>query len=676
MCGLAGFLNFRRHQSADEMLAISGRMANTIRHRGPDDEGLWCDPATGVALAFRRLSIVDLTPSGHQPMSSSCGRFMIAFNGEIYNHNELRRELVAQGHSFRGRSDTEVLVEGFGEWGIEATVTRCVGMFAIAAWDVERRELTLIRDRLGKKPLYYGRFDSTLLFGSETKALRAHPAFHAEIDREAIGEFLRNSYLTHRSIYRGITPLTPGTSITFRLDDESVQKGEHRSVPDHSGQTKNSPIEKAFWDFRQVARNGLQHPFKGSYEAAVERLDELLTDAVGRRMVADVPLGAFLSGGIDSSLVVALMQKQSPRPVRTFTIGFDEDAFNEAPYAQRVAQHLKTDHSELYVTSNEARDVIPQLPTLFDEPFGDSSQIPTYLVSRLARRDVTVALSGDGGDELFCGYRRYFEALEGFFPSEPGSVAAIPRAVAVVRSMPIPVRRAIAATCGFAGTLPLGRLARLLSRASDIFGETGPHSRYLRNLSHWRDRDAVVTGICRIHPDSALRDLSVCSEIPPATPSEFQQAWQAYDTLNYLPGDILTKVDRASMGVSLEARTPLLDHRVVEFAWSLPREYTVQGRSGKRILRDVLAKYVPRELFERPKVGFGVPVGDWLRGPLRDWAEELLGEARLKREGFLNPSPIRQKWRDHLHGRTDWSYLLWDVLMFQAWLAAYPEISN
>ena len=665
MCGLTGFLNAARNQTADQMRAIVGSMAETIHNRGPDDTGTWCDPSTGIALGFKRLSIVDLSAAGHQPMASSCGRFVMAYNGEIYNHAALRKELVAKGRSFRGHSDTETLVESFAEWGITATIERCIGMFAFAVWDTTEQKLTLGRDRLGKKPLYFWHSGSLVLFGSETKTLRAHPAFDASIDRQMVGEFLKHSYLPTGSIYHGVMCTQPGTLTTISLGDTQFWAG--RRFAD----------VKRYWSLRPIIKSNLANPFSGSYEQAIDELDELLTDAVGSRMLADVPLGAFLSGGIDSSLVVALMQKQSSRPVKTFTIGFEEEAYNEAPYAKSVAEHLKTEHTELYVTAQEARDVIPLLPKLFDEPFADSSQIPTYLVSHLARQRVTVALSGDGGDELFCGYRRYFEALDGFFRGGSARVpdgstrSMVSRIAAVSRSLPGPIRHLAQALMTTASKWRLGDSSDKLAMVAALFDDSGPHYRYLRSLSHWQTEDATALGIPISDTNALAIDLSRWLDQAVTTPSQYQEIWQMYDTLNYLPGDILTKVDRASMGISLEARTPLLDHRVVEFAWKLPHEFKVHDGKGKRILRDLLARYVPRALFERPKTGFGVPIDSWLRGPLREWAEDLLDEARLKREGFFNPVPIRKKWSEHLRGQANWQYHLWDVLMFQAWLAEY-----
>lgn len=664
MCGLTGFLNAAHDQTADQMREIVSAMAETIHHRGPDDTGIWCDPTTGIALGFKRLSIVDLSEAGHQPMTSSCGRFVIAFNGEIYNHGELRSELISQGHTFRGHSDTETLVESFALSGIMTTIQRCIGMFAFAVWDTQEQTLTLGRDRLGKKPLYFWHSGPLVVFGSETKTLRAHPAFKAKIDRQMVGEFLKHSYLPTGSIYDGVVCTQPGTLTTISLNDNPFWSG--RRFAD----------VKRFWSLRPIIKSNLNNPFRGTYEQAIDELDELLTDAVGSRMLADVPLGAFLSGGIDSSLIVALMQKQSSRPVKTFTIGFEEDSYNEAPFAEQVAKHLQTEHTELYVTAQQARDVIPLLPKLFDEPFADSSQIPTFLVSQLARQRVTVALSGDGGDELFCGYRRYFEALDGFFrnPATSGNRSGgglVSRIAAVSRSIPGPLRHLTQAVMQRVSQWPVGSASQKFSMAAALFDDAGPHYRYLRNLSHWQTEDAERLGVPISDTKALAADLSRWLDQTVTTPSQYQAIWQMYDTLNYLPGDILTKVDRASMGVSLEARTPLLDHRVVEFAWKLPHEFKVHNGQGKRILRDLLARYVPRELFERPKTGFGVPIDSWLRGPLRDWAEDLLNEARLKREGFLNPAPIRQKWSEHLSGQANWQYHLWDVLMFQAWLAEY-----
>jgi len=579
-------------------------------------------------------------------MTSHCGRFVMTFNGEIYNHDVLRSDLSARGHSFRGHSDTEVLVQGFVEWGVEATIRRSIGMFAMAVWDSHERRLMLIRDRLGKKPLYYGEFGSNLVFGSELKSLRAHPNFVGEINRDVLATYLRWCHVRHPdSIYHHVHSLTPGTILTIRPDQAPL------------------PIPVPYWSFSEIAESGqasVRTAEPVSFETATDHLESLLMKAVSCRMVADVPLGAFLSGGIDSSLVVALMQKQSTRPVKTFTIGFEDPAYNEAPDAARVARHLKTDHTELIVTSQQARDVIPRLPEMFDEPFADSSQIPTYLVCQLARPQVTVALSGDGGDEVFCGYRRYFDAFEGFAGRPIGTGrfrASLGRMVDWLRRSPNAIKRPIQAMIRGIGRLPVRRLGRPFGQLASLLSDATPVDRYIRNLSHWQDA-SIVPG-------------AVQTPVELGGPSSFsqQELFQWYDTLTYLPDDILTKVDRASMAVSLEARTPLLDHRVVEYAWCLPHEFLVEGSIGKRILRQILARHVPQGLFERPKVGFGVPIDAWLRGPLRDWAEDLLDEHRLRREGFLNPAPIRQKWAEHLSRRGNWQYLLWDVLMFQAWLA-------
>lgn len=635
MCGLTGFIDLSRGTSADQLRTRVTAMADTLRHRGPDDAGVWVEEAAGVALGHRRLSILDLSPLGHQPMLSRDGRWVIAYNGEVYNHGELRRDLQQRGVTFKSSSDTETLVEGFAAWGVRETVIRCRGIFAIAAYDTQRRELTLVRDHLGVKPLYYGRQGNTWLFGSELKALRAHPAFAARIDRNVLPQFLRHNYVPGPyTIYEGLWKLPAGTCLTFPVMQESA---DPQPVP--------------YWSFTETARAGASAPWFGAYEEIVDRVEDELTRSVREQMLSDVPLGAFLSGGIDSSLVVALMQSQSPRPVKTFTIGFELADYNEAPFAEAVAKHLGTDHTEHYVTAEQARNVIPRLPSMFDEPFADSSQIPTFLVSELARRHVTVSLSGDGGDELFCGYLRYFAPLLG---SKAGYLPSV-------------IRSPLSAAVRLAGQLsPGGKTKKFLNRAASFLADADPDDRYLRGMTHWPLNEFVV---CDAQPVSTT--FMNRNAWPQFT--EKQQRWMWLDTLNYLPDDILVKVDRTSMAVSLEARVPLLDPGVVSAAWRVPLAMQTRGWTGKQVLRSVLEKFVPRSLFERPKKGFGVPIAEWLRGPLREWGEEYLSESRLQREGYFHTAPIRQKWLEHQSGRVDWAYLLWDVLMFQAWLEESEE---
>lgn len=616
-------------------------MIAPLVHRGPDDAGTWESEDGRVALGHRRLSILDLSPEGHQPMRSPSGRYVIAFNGEVYNHQALRGELP--GVAWRGHSDTETMLAAIERWGVEVAVRRFVGMFAFALWDRERDVLWLVRDRLGIKPLYYGFTTSGLLFGSELNAFRHHPSFEAEVNREALPLLLRyNSIPAPHTIYKGAFKLRPGTMLRFRAP--------HREAME----------EAVYWSAADVAAEGQAHPFLGSPEDAVDQLEALLHEAVGMRMLADVPLGAFLSGGVDSSTVVALMQAQSGRPVRTFSIGSPDAGYDEAPDARAVADHLGTDHTELYVTAKDALDVVPLLPTMYDEPFADSSQIPTFLVSQLARDSVTVALSGDGGDELFAGYNRHVWAERVW-----GGMRWIPHPARKVLERGLTSISPDAWQRGFdaAGSfLPAAfrhrRPGFKLHKLAGGLPARSPLELYHRLASLWPAPADLVLGVeepqFQVDGTERLRDF----------PSQMMML----DMQRYLPDDILTKVDRASMAVSLEARVPLLDHRVVEFAWRLPLDLKLRDKQSKWVLRQVLYRHVPRDIIERPKAGFGIPLGAWLRGPLREWAETLIDEQRLRAEGFFDPSPIRQAWTQHQAGTHAWEHPLWTVLMFQAWL--------
>jgi asparagine synthase (glutamine-hydrolysing) len=648
MCGITGFINQQANQGEQALTAVAADMAVTLRHRGPDTSGCWVDEVCGVALGFRRLAVLDLTPSGDQPMLSVDGRYVLVFNGEIYNFRELREELAAAGHHFRGTSDTEVLLAGLVSWGLEKTLTRINGMYAFAVWDREMRQLILVRDRIGIKPLYYGWNSDTFLFGSELKALRAHPAFHSVVDRGALGLFLRHDYIpAPHSIYQGIFKLMPGTYVRISLD---------------APQALPEPVP--YWSNRAAVEHGVREPFPGDEEEALEALDRLLRNSVKERMIADVPLGAFLSGGIDSSLIVALMQAQSRRPVKTFTIGFWEPDFDEAPHARSVAAHLGTEHTELYVTPADALGVIPQLPAYYDEPFGDSSQIPTYLVSKLARQHVTVSLSGDGGDELFAGYNRYFwhARVRRSQKRIPAALRpALSRAIAGVspagwqnlRRMAGPVLPERARQPLFEDKIY--KLAGVIDSADDL-------DMYRRLISHWRNPAEVVPGWQE--PSTLISDVNRHARVP-----DFVQQMMYLDAGAYLPDDLLVKVDRASMAVSLEVRVPYLDdHRVVEFAWTLPLDLKIRNSQGKWILRRLLSRYVPAQIFERPKRGFAVPIDRWLRKDLKDWAAALIDPHRLVREGFLDPRPVQKLWGEHQSGKRDWQYHLWNILMFQAWL--------
>lgn len=650
MCGIAGFFGGRQYGSG-ERAAIVEAMANRIRHRGPDDGGAWCEEGIPIGFGHRRLAIVDLSVAGHQPMASAMGRYVIVFNGEIYNHLEIRAELERSGRpiQWRGHSDTETLLAGFDAWGVDATIARAVGMFAFALWDRRERALTLGRDRLGEKPLYYGWQGSgagrTFLFGSELKALQAHPAFERRVDRDALCLFMRyNNVAGTSSIYEGIHKLSPGHLLTVSLDASET-------------------VERAYWSGAETALLGVNQLFSGSPSQAVDALDQLLRSAIRQQMVADVPLGAFLSGGVDSSTVVALMQAQSTRPVKTFSIGFHEDIYNEAEHAKAVARHLGTDHTELYVTAEQAMAVIPKLPTLYDEPFADSSQIPTYLVSQLARRSVTVALSGDAGDELFCGYNRY--QLTATLWGRLSHIPVGARTLMARLLTHLSPQRLNALAASMPGTRRWANIGEKIHKGAGVMAAGSAGELYLGMVSQWQDPQALVIGSTEPQTLLTLSD-SVADGLSDV------ERMMTLDMLTYLPGDILTKVDRAAMGNSLETRVPFLDHRVVEFAWQLPLACKLRdegnGYTTKWALRQVLYRYVPKTLIERPKMGFGVPIDTWLRGPLRAWAEDLLDEGRLKREGYLDPTMVRQKWSEHLSGRRNWQHPLWCVLMFQAWL--------
>ncbi|MBL0768206.1 asparagine synthase (glutamine-hydrolyzing) [Sphingopyxis sp. XHP0097] len=643
MCGFAGFLD--RAGFADGE-AVLRRMADTLVHRGPDSDGYWVDGEAGIALAHRRLAIMDLSPAGHQPMASHDGRFVLSYNGEIYNHLDLRRELEANGQiGWRGHSDTETLLQGFSAWGVPGTLDRVNGMFALALWDKGERKLFLARDRMGEKPLYYGLQGNTLLFGSELKALRQHPAWRAGVNRDALALFLRHNYVPGPgSIFEGIQKLPPAHYLEIGVNDVAL------------------PASVAYWDIAAKAKAGRDTPFSGSAQESVDALETLLLDAVGIRMAADVPLGAFLSGGYDSSTIVALMQHRSARPVKTFSIGFSEAEYDEAHHAKRVATHLGTDHTELYVTPQDALDQIPILPHHWDEPFADSSQIPTLLVSRLARSEVTVSLSGDGGDELFCGYTRYAQGYDiwrrlGRMPRGARTLAA-----AMLRMTPANL---IDGAMKFAPER-LRKMAvgdRMLKLA-DVLNVERADDFYRSLVSHAKNPSALVPG--------AHEPVTILTESDPDWPTDgdFRDRMMYLDMRSYLPDDILVKVDRASMAVSLESRVPLLDHRVVEFALALPLSYKLRGDEAKWPLRQLLYRYVPREMMERPKMGFGVPIEHWLRGPLRSWADDLLAPDRLRRDGYFDAEAVARLWSDTRSGRRRLHYHVWDVLMFQAWLDA------
>ena len=645
MCGFAGVVDTECATSADDLRACVRHMSFTLQHRGPDDEGDWVDPTCGVAFGFRRLAILDLTENGHQPMRSAGGRYTLMLNGEIYNFQELRSELLAHEPAlrFRGHSDTEVLLTAFERWGVIESLPRFNGMFAIAAWDRDTQTLTLARDRFGEKPLYYGWAGHTFLFGSELKAFRAHSAFAPAIDRDSVALHLRyNCIPSPKTIYQGIYKLPPAGYATLR--DSDLRTG-------------------SYWSAADTIAESLSQPFAGSDEDAISMLDERLRRAVKMRMVSDVPLGAFLSGGIDSSTVVALMQAQSDRPVKTFTIGVEEAAYNEATDAGAVAAHLGTEHTELYVSHADVLNVIPRLAHIFDEPFADSSQIPTFLVSQLARQKVTVSLSGDGGDELFGGYNRHTWGRRIW--SKIGWTPTALRKVIAAGIHSVSPTQWNGLFSGLGPMLPRAMRQRTpgykLHKLADVLPSRDEAVLYTLLTAHWSEPQEVVLGA-----SDAVTTRSLARNWPDL--GGFEQNSMLMDVLGYLPNDILVKLDRAAMAVSLEGRVPFLDPDVFAFAWRLPLGMKIRNGQGKWVMRRLLDKYLPRHLFERPKMGFGIPIESYLRGPLREWAEALLSERRIRDEGLLAPELIRARWAEHLSGRKDWQFHMWDVLMLQSWL--------
>lgn len=667
MCGLVGLLSAGVREP-DALRRLATEMASALEHRGPDDAGTWVDAPAGLALGHRRLSILDLSAAGHQPMESASGRFVVVFNGEIYNHLELRAELEAAGGApaWRGHSDTETLLAAVERWGLEASLSRTVGMFAIAVWDRRDRVLQLARDRFGEKPLYYGWVDSSFVFCSELKALRALPGFSNPVCREALTQLLRFTYVpAPRSIYTGVYKLEPGCLLQIHGPAPTT----HPAAPLRPGASHDGLKVQRWWSLARAVEDGAREQIADEGEA-IEQLTARLQVAVKMQCLADVPVGAFISGGVDSSTIVALLQEQASRRVNTFTVGFEDAGFDESPHARAVAQHLGTDHTEIVVTAPEARAIIPTLPRIYDEPFADSSQIPTHLVCRAARRHVTVALSGDAGDELFGGYNRYFWG---------------PRIWRRVSWLPHPLRRALGHVIS---SIPggawdaVGSIVNLILPASGGVARLGDKANrlavrlrgvrtlddlYVSLVSEWQEPEKVVlsTGAPLREPPSLLAD-----PLPGFGVDTGQLRMMYRDAITYLPDDILCKVDRAAMAVSLETRIPFLDHRVAELAWRLPPSMRIRGNQGKWALRKILYERVPRELIDRPKAGFAIPVGQWIRGPLRDWAEALLDERRLASEGFLDPAVVRAAWQQHLSGKRDWTPRLWTFLMFQAWLEA------
>lgn len=647
MCGIVGWIDFTKAAGREQLESTVSSMADMLAHRGPDDSGFWADEKNGVAFGHRRLAILDLSSHGHQPMISADGRYVLVFNGEIYNCMELRAHLKKMGHRFRGHSDTEVMLTGFVQWGVNESVSRFNGMFAFGLWDSKDQALYLGRDRLGEKPLYYGWAGRNFLFASELKAIKAHPDFCGRVDRDSLTLFFRYNYIpSPYSIYKGINKLPPASLLTVRYESDISE-----------------PV--SYWSLKQVAESTCNGFHDKSEIEVLAGFENLLHDSIKLRMLSDVPLGAFLSGGIDSATIVAIMQVINNSPVRTFTIGFEEKIYNEAEEAKAVARHLGTDHTEMYVTSKDAFSVIPGLPTLYDEPFADSSQIPTCLVSIMAKQHVTVCLSGDGGDELFGGYNHYLLG-DRIWRKIRWMPPACRHAAAYFLTL-IPPRRlnrmfrlpgSIVGSSGLRNTLP----GDMLHKLAEVIAADSRVDLYRNMISQWKNPNLLVLGGSEPSDNPASYKKQVESQ-------DFIQYMMYQDMVTYLPDDIMAKVDRASMGVSLEVRAPFLDHRIAEFAWKVPQNMKIGGGRGKLLIKKLADKYIPQELVKKPKTGFSIPIDYWLRGPLKEWAEELLDARRIKDATYLNPEPIRKKWDEHQSQERNWQNYLWSVLMFQAWLA-------
>ena len=647
MCGLAGFIDNNRSRSSESLEALSHKMCSTLINRGPDDFGSWVDEKSGIAMSHRRLAIQDTTLAGHLPMVSKSGRYIIVYNGEIYNYKTLREELKKAGYFFRSQSDTEVLLAAIEIWGLSAALDKFVGMFAFALWDKNNHRLYLVRDRLGEKPLYYGIFGNVILFGSELKAFEVHDSFVKSINRDAISLLLRYNYIpAPYSIYDKIYKIKPGTFLEIKVENHKI-----------------STTEYTYWAYKNfVMSEGIDNKIY-NYKEAKLSIKDALTESIRSQMIADVPLGAFLSGGIDSSLIVSIMQSLSPDPIKTYTIGFDHSEYNEANDAKSIANYLGTDHTELYVTASQALNVIPKIPNIFDEPFADSSQIPTYLISKLASSNVTVSLSGDGGDELFGGYNRYYKGYSAWknFSRMPYPINYI--FSEIICSINPEKWNFLYNHFGkyISDEKNYKNIGDKLYKMADIIKINNPQDMYLSLVSFWNNTEQIVLNSSE--PMSTPRDYDNWVEN-----LDDRENMMFLDTISYLPDDILTKVDRSSMAVSLESRTPFLNHSLVELSQRIPIELKIKDGKGKWILRNILNDFIPANFIDKPKTGFGIPIAEWLRGPLKEWAEALIDSSRLKHDGYFNAELVTNMWDKHLNKSRNYGHHLWSILMFQAWL--------